>query len=172
MSEYDAVVYDLDGTLVDLPVDWARVEAEIVAVLSEAGADPDGLVTWELYDCAEAVGVADEVEAIIASAERQRAPDATPLPLLEDVRQSETPAAVCSLNCEAACRIALDRHDLEERFAGIVGRDTVPARKPDPAALHRALDALGVPPERALFVGDAESDEETARRAGTDFRYV
>ncbi|WP_326838275.1 HAD family hydrolase [Halocalculus aciditolerans] len=172
MSEYDAVVYDLDGTLVDLPVDWSRVRTDVEAVLRDAGADPEGLVTWELYDCAEAVGVATEVEEIIASAERTSAADAAALPLLADVRESATPAAVCSLNCEAACRIALDRHDAGERFAAVVGRDTVPARKPDPAALHRAIEALDVPPERVLFVGDADRDAETARRAGTGFEYV
>jgi phosphoglycolate phosphatase len=54
----------------------------------------------------------------------------------------------------------------------VVGRDSVPARKPDPEPLLAALDALDVPPNRALFVGDSASDAEAAERAGVAFRYV
>jgi phosphoglycolate phosphatase len=34
------------------------------------------------------------------------------------------------------------------------------------------LDALGVAPEEALFVGDSPRDKETADRAGVAFEYV
>ncbi|HEX5385267.1 MAG TPA: HAD-IIIA family hydrolase [Gemmatimonadales bacterium] len=42
-------------------------------------------------------------------------------------------------------------------------------RKPAPAMLERIMAFWGVPPERTLFVGDAETDREAARRAGIDF---
>ena len=73
---------------------------------------------------------------------------------------------------EAACRTALDVHDLASHVEAVVGRDTVATRKPDPEPLLAALDPLDVPPERALFVGDSERDAVTAERAGMDFRYV
>jgi HAD superfamily hydrolase (TIGR01509 family) len=41
--------------------------------------------------------------------------------------------------------------------------------KPDPAVFRRALELLGVRPERALHVGDSESDETGARAAGMRF---
>jgi|SRR5215203_1765709 len=43
------------------------------------------------------------------------------------------------------------------------------ARKPDPARLLEALDALCVQPERALHVGDEPADEQAARAAGMRF---
>ena len=55
---------------------------------------------------------------------------------------------------------------IRNRFAAIVCGDDTPAKKPDPAPLHRALELLGAPANRALFVGDSVHDVEAARRAG------
>jgi nicotinate-nucleotide--dimethylbenzimidazole phosphoribosyltransferase len=41
--------------------------------------------------------------------------------------------------------------------------------KPDPAALHLALDRLGARPERALYVGDLDTDRAAAHAAGVAF---
>jgi HAD superfamily hydrolase (TIGR01493 family) len=46
------------------------------------------------------------------------------------------------------------------------------APKPDPAVFERALAKLGVPPERALHVGDSEDDEAGARAAGMHFAHA
>jgi HAD superfamily hydrolase (TIGR01509 family) len=43
------------------------------------------------------------------------------------------------------------------------------APKPDPAVFRRALELLRVRPERALHVGDSDSDEQGARAAGMHF---
>jgi len=45
-------------------------------------------------------------------------------------------------------------------------------RKPEPGMLRRIMAFYGVPPERTLFVGDAETDREAARRAGTGFMWA
>ncbi len=171
-EEYDAVVYDLDGTLVRLAVDWAAVERAVGAVLVEAGVDPDELTAWELLAAAEEAGVGDRVEGIIADHEREGAARAERLPHADEVAGVSIPVGVCSLNCEAACRTALERHDLAAHVEVVVGRDSVGARKPDPEPLLEAVRRLGVPPERAVFVGDSERDAVTAERAGTAFEYV
>ena len=49
----------------------------------------------------------------------------------------------------------------------IVGGDSLPVRKPDPAPLHAAIDAIGA--HHVLYVGDSEIDAETAHRAGVRF---
>lgn len=171
-DDYEAVVYDLDGTLVRLAVDWARVEREVGAALRDAGVDPDAHDTWELLDAAEAAGVGGEVDEIIARHERDGAERAERLPGADELGDVDVPVGVCSLNCEAACRTALDRHALLDTFSVVAGRDTVPARKPDPRALTWVLAELGVEPGDALFVGDSASDEVTAERAGVDFRWA
>lgn len=45
-------------------------------------------------------------------------------------------------------------------------------RKPEPGLLRAVMAHYRVPPERALFVGDAPTDEEAAARAGVGFRWA
>jgi pyrophosphatase PpaX len=51
-------------------------------------------------------------------------------------------------------------------FDVVVTDDDVHAAKPHPAGVRPALAALGVPPERAVYVGDRASDLEAGRNAG------
>lgn len=169
---YRAVLYDLDGTLVRLAVDWTAVEQEIATVLRTAGVDPEDLVTWDLLDAADAVGIREEVEGILSRHEREGARRADRLPLADALLDDDVPTGVVSLNAEAAVRIALEKESLLDAVDVVVGRDTVDARKPDPEPVLAALDALSVAPEDALFVGDSDTDEQAAHRAGVAFRRV
>ena len=45
-------------------------------------------------------------------------------------------------------------------------------RKPEPAMLRRLMYRFGASPGVTLFVGDADTDAEAARRAGVDFRWA
>lgn len=171
-DSFDAKLYDLDGTLVRLAVDWVEVEREIASILRDAGADPDGLVTYELVDAAEEVGVRPAVEAVLSRHERAGARRAERLPTADELLEDGVPTGVVSLNEETAVRIALESESLDEAVDVVVGRDTVATRKPDPEPILTALEALAVTPEKALFVGDSDSDELAARRAGVAFRRV
>jgi len=170
-EDHDAVVYDLDGTLVRLDVDWAAVERDVSALLRDAGVDPADLDTWELLTAAEDAGVGGAVHDCIADHEVAGAETGR---LLETAAELplDVPVGVCSLNAEAACRRALDVHGLADAVSVVAGRDTTPARKPDPRALEWVAGELGVAVERVLFVGDSASDETTAERAGAAFRWV
>jgi phosphoglycolate phosphatase len=170
--DVEAVVYDLDGTLVRLVVDWPDVERRLADLLEREGVNSDGLSGWDQLDAAEDAGVGDEADELIAAAEREGARDSRRLPLADELVAREVPVGVCSLNHERAVRIALDRHDLTDHVENVVGRGTVPKRKPHPRALLAVVEELGVPPETVLFVGDSASDEETAERAGTQFEWV
>ncbi|WP_115865657.1 HAD family hydrolase [Halorussus litoreus] len=167
-----AVVYDLDGTLVRLAVDWESVERRLADLLEREGVDADPLSSWALLDAAEDAGVGDEADALIADAEREGAENSRRLALADEASEREIPVGVCSLNHYEAVRIALDEHDLTDHVEAVVGRGTVPERKPHPRALLAAVEQLGVDPEETLFVGDSPSDEETAERAGTRFEWV
>ncbi|WP_276254041.1 HAD family hydrolase [Halomontanus rarus] len=172
MTDYDAVVYDLDGTLVDLTVDWNAVAYDVLEVYETAAIDPPSRDLWDLLAAASDVDLAPEVEAAIADHEREGARTSRRLPHAEEILACEVPAGVCSLNCEAACRIALEHHGLIEAVGAVVGRDTVATQKPDPEPLLETVRGLSATPERTLFVGDSRRDERTAERAGTDFEYV
>ncbi|UWG51605.1 HAD superfamily hydrolase [Halalkaliarchaeum sp. AArc-CO] len=177
MDGYDAVVYDLDGTLARLDVDWEAVAREAAAVYRTAGVDPPAGDLWNLLDEAGAHGVGEEVARLVCEREREGARRSDRLFLADQLVERASagvPIGVCSLNCEDAVRIALAEHGLAESVGqgAIVGRDTVATRKPDPEPLLSTCRALSVDPERTLFVGDSPRDERTADRAGTGFAYV
>lgn len=168
---YEAIVYDLDGTLVVLDVDWNQVARDAARQLRVRGIDVADEDLWEVLDRAEANGYRPAVEETLEDHEREGARTSRQLPLAEDLPGDEL-VGVCSLNCEAAVRIALELHGLDGYVGSIAGRDTVETSKPDPEPLLHVVDELGARPERTLFVGDTERDERTADRAGTDFQYV
>ena len=60
----------------------------------------------------------------------------------------------------------LNAHQLLPLLDCVVSGDTLPTKKPDPAGIRQCLAAFGVPPTRALFVGDSSIDVATARNAG------
>ena len=171
MTEYDAYVYDLDGTLVELDVDWDAVATDVAAVLRARGIDVADADLWSMLELSTETGYRRKVEEAIAEHERAGAHTARRLPLADDLPRDQ-PVGVCSLNCEAACRIALETYGLDGSVDAIVGRDSVSTEKPDPEPLLATVEALGATPERTLFVGDSPRDERTADRAGTAFVYV
>ena len=171
MNDYEAVVYDLDGTLVRLDVDWDAVRVAVVDRLRDRDVEVGRHDLWDVLDVAEDHGVSELVEDTIAEFEQEGAQGARRLPLANELPLS-VPVGVCSLNCEAACRIALESHGLDGFVDAVVGRDTVDGHKPDPEPLLHAVDRIGGHPETTLFVGDSTSDQEAAKRAGVAFEYV
>lgn len=171
MSEYDAIVYDLDGTLVRLDVDWEAVREATAAVLADRGVEVGEADVWAIRERAADHGALDAVDAAIAEFERDGARSAARLALSDDLPHA-VPVGVCSLNDESACRIALEAHGLDAHVDAVVGRGTVGTVKPDPEPLLYALAQLGVAPGDALFVGDSETDRVAADRAGVAFEWV
>lgn len=74
--------------------------------------------------------------------------------------------AICTNKPERLALILLDRLGILDAFGAVVGADTLPVRKPDPEPLREAVRRAGGAPERALLVGDTETDRETSRAAG------
>jgi phosphoglycolate phosphatase len=169
--DYEAIVYDLDGTLARLIVNWDAVRTDVAAVLTDHGVDTSGVELWDMLELASGANCRDAVEAAIAAHERTGAERSRRLPLADDLPHA-VPVAVCSLNCVDACELALKRHEIHGHVDAIVGRDSVATEKPNPEPLLEAIDRLGVTPDSTLFIGDSDSDEVTAERAGTDFQYV
>ncbi|WP_417525101.1 phosphoglycolate phosphatase [Marinovum sp.] len=73
--------------------------------------------------------------------------------------------AICTNKPHEATLKCLADTGLALTFDRVIGGDSLPTRKPDPAMLHAALD--GAP--RPLYVGDSETDAETAQAAGVPF---
>lgn len=55
---------------------------------------------------------------------------------------------------------------VRDAFGSLVGADTLPVRKPDPAHHFEAVRRAGGDPKRSLLVGDTATDRDTSRNAG------
>ena len=85
--------------------------------------------------------------------------------------------AVCTNKLEGLSVLLLRQLELIDRFAAICGQDTFGVQKPDPDILHRTIAAAGGRSDRAIMIGDSETDIRTAKAAGipivaVDFGYT
>jgi phosphoglycolate phosphatase len=179
-----AVVFDLDGTLVDSTADIAaalnRVLArrdlaplpdDVVRELTGHGADElvrrafaarhvelqDSEVRIETRRYLDAYAERP-VEHTIAYADAEEA--------LAELARRGVAIGVCTNKDTELSRTVLRALHLDGYVGAVVGPDAVARRKPDPEHLLAALRALGAEPAGALYVGDKLVDAETARAAG------
>jgi phosphoglycolate phosphatase len=75
--------------------------------------------------------------------------------------------ALCTNKPEAPARAILADLGLARHFPVVIGGDTLPMRKPDPAPALECVKAMGG--GDAAFIGDSEVDAETAEAAGLPF---
>lgn len=186
MYQYDAVLFDLDGTLLNTLDDLtdavnhtlrafgypARETPEVRAfvgngirklierVLPGGGADPNmeaALAEFKRYYTEHCNVRTHPYEGVV---EAMAALDEAGIKL----------AIVSNKNDEAVNALA---HDYFGSLvsAAIGGRDGVP-RKPAPDMPLLALEAIGAIPERTLFVGDSDVDLQTATNSGMDCMLV
>lgn len=84
---------------------------------------------------------------------------------------------VCTNKYEALSVRLLEDVGLIDRFAAVVGPDTLGVRKPDPAHVLGAIERAGGDRTRALMVGDSRTDIDAAKAAhvpviAVDFGYT
>lgn len=178
-----AIVFDLDGTLIDSAPD---IRAALNLVL-----EGEGVPALTLTETVRSIG--HGVPALIAQARALRnLPETRQAPMVaamarhygaaSAVLTRPYPGVIAALDALAAAghvlglctnkplaptRSILETLDLARHFSVVIGGDSLPQRKPDPAPLRAAFAALNAPP--LIYVGDSEVDAETAQAAGVDF---
>ena len=179
-----AVVFDLDGTLVDsLP----GLQAAFNEVLGEDGWPPLDL---EAATTLVGDGVAKFVERGLAHVGWELAPDdlprlvgrfvahyakdparfTAPYPgvaeTLSRLRRAGYELGVCTNKNHDLSVAILGELGLERYFGAVIGGDSRDRRKPHPEPLLATLGELGAAPSAAVMVGDSRNDVLVARRAG------
>lgn len=178
---FDLIGFDLDGTLLDtsgdlagalnhalatigrspLPVtDVQRMVGRGARVMLARGLAATGDAPQDLVDRLFPV-VIDHYAANIAVLSRPYPGVVQALNILSDRGYR---LAVCTNKIERLARLVLERLDMAQYFAAIVGGDTTPRLKPDPAPLHAMIEQAGG--GRTLFVGDSDNDILAAKTAG------
>lgn len=73
---------------------------------------------------------------------------------------------ICTNKPAGLAEELMSRLGVRDLFASLVGADTLPTRKPDPAPYLAAVERAGGDLRRSLLVGDTVTDRQTARAAG------
>ncbi len=73
---------------------------------------------------------------------------------------------ICTNKPEGLAETLMTALGVRDAFASLIGADTLPVRKPDPAPYVAAVERAGGTLAQSLLVGDTETDFRTARAAG------
>jgi phosphoglycolate phosphatase len=181
---YTAVLFDLDGTLVDSyaaladAVNFARREHGLGDLHTSRIKEfvGDGLEkllqrAFEITEVPPTVQTAFESRYDAICCQESRVLDDVEATLAM-LSESGVMMAVCTNKPTAFSRKILEALDLARHFRAIVGPDLAGARKPEAQHVLDTLQRAGCTVEGALFVGDMPVDIEAARNSGIDVAVV
>jgi len=179
---YDAVIFDLDGTLLDTIEDLTD---SMNAVLVSRGCATHGVEAYKLF---VGEGMVRLVKRALPVERRDRATVATcaaamadeyggrwdhktrPYPGVEELLDALTERgvrlAILSNKPEDATRTIVDRFLGRWPFDAVMGDSSHRKRKPDPGGALSIAKGWGLRPEEVLYLGDTGTDMETASGAG------
>ena len=80
--------------------------------------------------------------------------------------------AICTNKPQDLAETLTARLGIRGMFGALIGADTLPHRKPDPAPYHEAVQRVGGSLARSFLLGDTETDVKTARAAGVPVALV
>jgi HAD superfamily hydrolase (TIGR01509 family) len=175
----DAVVFDLDGLLLDTEQVWDEVREELTRERGgrwhdRAQADMMGMSSteWSRY-MHDRLGLSDppeELNRLVVERMQERYRDGLPLidGAVEAVRRlgARWPLGLASSSNRPLIDLALDRMGVAGLFSATVSSEEVARGKPAPDVYREAARQLGVQPERTVAVEDSASGIRSAKAAG------
>ena len=182
MTEIKAVIFDLDGTLVEFNSDYKSMQGEVREYLTDIGV-PTSLLSsketiFEILKKAEIFlqnsqssyslhKMRTEVLTIIDKYELEAARNTFLLPgvreTLRNLKRLNIRIGLFTLSGDKSVNFLFKRFKLENFFSVIVPRNKVNYVKPNPEHLKTALKILNVTPEETIVIGDGITDITTAK---------
>lgn len=184
MNNIQAVVFDFDGTLAHLTIDFDLLRRKILALIEAFVCDEEySAPRIPVLELIEAAG--DEIEKfedtdtalefksrcrlVVNATELDAARDgglfSFTCDLLTELRSKNIKTAIITRNSTAAVRKVFPEID---KYCDIfIAREDAKSVKPHGGHMLQALEALGVAAEQALMVGDHTLDIETGKNAGS-----
>jgi phosphoglycolate phosphatase len=178
----EAVVFDFDGTLVHLNIDFGLMRQDVETLLAEHGIQPmalKGLLALEMIDEGSSrISEKDPVQGkvfyqnahlVVTEREVRAARKGRILSgviaMLKALRRRGVKVGIITRNCDKAVRIVFP--DIECFCDAFIPRDSVTRVKPHPDHLIQAIKEMSIHhPERCLMVGDHPMDIEGGKRMG------
>ena len=177
-------MFDLDGTLMDSVPDLAAAVDKMLMLLGREPAGVAHVRDWvgngskvlvrralagQLQHDGVADELADEALALFMQAYSGGHDLTTVYPgvheCLDWLRARDVKLAIITNKPTQFIEPLLEEKGLTGYFQWLVGGDTLPQQKPDPAALLWVMDQAGVEPGDSLFVGDSRNDVRAAKAA-------
>ncbi len=173
LNHLEALVFDFDGTLAELNLDFGHMRDRVEKLARSRGyREP-----WPRGYLLEAVdqvgrdlgpGFVSRAHGLIRELERAAAKQARlfpfTLPLLDAAARRGLAVAIISRNCKEAIEVVFPQ--VADQGRVFLPREAVARPKPHPQHLLAACRALGVEPGRTALVGDHPLDVQTALAAG------
>jgi len=182
MNAYpDAVVWDLDGTLIDSAPDLADALSRLLREQGHPGLDEDQVRTMigngveklilRGFAAVDARIPTEQLSLLVsrflliysASATHRTRLYDDAIAVLHHFQGAGLHQGICTNKPEAITRQILADLSIADVFDVIVGGDTTAAKKPDPLPLRTCMEALDVDAERCVLIGDSGVDVRTAQ---------
>lgn len=177
-----AIIFDLDGTLLDTLVDIADSANAVLRQLGHPEHDydryrifiGDGVsVLFQRALPSESV-TSQEVERCMAGFQREYGarwhvashPYRGIQELLDVLVAAKLPLAVLSNKPDEFTKKCVQQYFPGVPFVAVLGQRSGVPRKPDPAAAHEIAEIVAVPEKAFLYLGDTATDMQTAQAAG------
>ncbi len=176
-----AVVFDFDGTLAVLNIDFSLMRERVFELIREYGVKETTIrerylleiidevcpIIWE-ENASGAKEFYEKAHRILHEVELEAAEKGRLIPgaeeTLQTIRKQGLKVGIITRNCEEAVRKVFPA--IEEYCDVFVSRDSVDKVKPHPNHLNTALNALEVSGEEAAMVGDHLIDIQAGKRVG------
>jgi phosphoglycolate phosphatase len=179
-SAIRALIFDLDGTLIDSKRDLIRSVNAMLAEMGRETLHEDTISGYIGHGAPQLVGRA--LGNGVSEAERERALKFF-LGYYEDHKMDSTcaypgvaealeelsgfsMAVLTNKPVRVSVRI-LEGLGLAKYFRAVYGGNSFETKKPDPLGARKILVGFGASPDEAMLIGDSEVDVQTARNAGT-----
>ncbi len=176
MKDYDAYLFDWDGTLARTVEIWLEEIKKNFLRYGIEISDADNARHFGDLQAPITFGVPKEKIDDFTRGNQTNAlarlPDAELyddcLDVLQALRHSGKKVALVTTAVPETLNLVLKKHALENYFDVIVDSSQTKNLKPDPEGINMALRQLNVEPRRAVMIGDNDKDLAAAANAGTD----
>ncbi|MEM0321487.1 MAG: HAD family phosphatase [Thermoprotei archaeon] len=181
---FEAILFDMDGTIINNIYPFAQAKAEILATLRAHGLDvPDNiygsianLLEWLKHtQMGNHTRIRGEVLSILLKYDLESAGGAKlrrgVLSLLKWLKIEEYRVGLVSNSSISVVTTVLKSKRVNRFFDVVITREAVDRMKPYPDMVLLACEKLGVQPSNALVVGDSWVDVEAALAAGASTVY-
>ena len=180
LTSVRALIFDLDGTLIDSQKDLilsvndmlrelGRAELHEETISGYIGQGAPVLVARALGGGATPQELERGLKFFLGYYEAHKMDNTRPYPAVPEALASlrDFPMAVLTNKPSRISRRILEELGLAGYFRAIYGGNSFETKKPHPLGAQTILREFGAEPQQALLVGDSEVDVQTARNAGT-----